>query len=40
MPMAKREHQPNKRVNLTRPTVSVETWSRNPRRLRAVRSAE
>jgi membrane protease YdiL (CAAX protease family) len=30
---------PNKRVNLTRPTVSVVTWSRTPRRLRAARSA-
>jgi hypothetical protein len=27
----------NKRVNLTRPTVSVVTWIRSPRRLRAVR---
>ncbi len=31
---------PNKRVNLTRPTVHVVTWSRSPRRLRAVRWAE
>jgi hypothetical protein len=30
---------PNKRVNLTRSTVSVVTWDRSPRRLRAVRSA-
>ena len=29
--------RPNKRVNLTRPTVSVVTWDRSPRRLRAVR---
>ena len=27
----------NRRINLTRPTVSVVTWSRSPRRLRAVR---
>ena len=27
----------NKRVNLTRSTVSVVTWDRSPRRLRAVR---
>jgi len=31
--------QPNKRVNLTRPTVSVVTWDVSPRRLRAVRWA-
>jgi hypothetical protein len=31
------EQVPNKRVNLTRSTVSVVTSSRSPRRLRAVR---
>jgi hypothetical protein len=31
---------PNKRVNLTRPTVSVVTWDVSPRRLRAVRWTE
>ena len=32
--------QPNKRVNLTRSTGSVVTWSRSPRRLRAVRAVQ
>ena len=35
--MAKREYLPNKRINLSRPTVSVVTSGRSPRRLCAVR---
>jgi hypothetical protein len=34
------DRTPNTRVNLTRPTVSVVTWSRSPRRLRATRWAD
>ena len=35
-----RGEPPNKRVNLTRSTAFVVTWSRSPRRLRAVRWAD
>jgi hypothetical protein len=34
------ESLPNKRINLTRPTLSVVSSTRGPRRLRAVRSTE